>query len=418
MLVVSPDHLPQTQEASPAPDPLAPVGKGIRWRLVWGVVALQTALQLGWMIYRAYQPALLSAHGFAALLPAFSLLPGLLGLVIEPASGWTSDRWEAARRGRLLPISVAVLVAGMIFLSVVGLLNRGIPAGSLLLPVLMVGWVAAVQAASSPSLALLNDASALRALPQVAALVTLGHGLIGALEPTITKGALKLGPSLTFLLGAMVLGLGLGLLRSVTPSPDRSRVGSLPVSGSPPWGGGVLLLSVIGAGVGVLSGTILTLLPRVQAGLGEGSAPVVLLVSAITAPWVGRLASRWGARRSLRVGIGALAVGLALALWIPGALLPLLLPGLGLLLALVSTSQTAIALGTLPAGGGGFGSGLVMGAGGAAGSLLIVLFGREGTLSLAPVMAAMGMATALALTATTLLPLTPPSGHPTDRHSR
>lgn len=52
------------------------VVRPIRWRLVLGVVALQVALQLGWMIYRTYQPALLTEHGLALLLP---LLP-LLGL--------------------------------------------------------------------------------------------------------------------------------------------------------------------------------------------------------------------------------------------------------------------------------------------------------------------------------------------------
>jgi hypothetical protein len=60
-----------------SPAPPAP----IHWRLAWGVVALQ----LGWMIYRAYQPALLSSHGFSRLLLPFALLPLLA--VVAAATG-------------------------------------------------------------------------------------------------------------------------------------------------------------------------------------------------------------------------------------------------------------------------------------------------------------------------------------------
>jgi hypothetical protein len=153
--------------------PAQPTSSLIDWRLVWGVMALQASLQLGWIVYRAYQPVLLSGHGFAALVLPFSLLPGWLGLVIEPISGAFSDRRASNARGRLLPITVGVLVAGLIFLGVVGLLQRGIEPGNVLLPGLMVVWMVAVQATSSPGLALLNEAASLKNLPRLAALLTL-----------------------------------------------------------------------------------------------------------------------------------------------------------------------------------------------------------------------------------------------------
>ena len=48
--------------------------------------------------------------------------------------------------------------------------------------------------------------------------MTLGHGLIGALEPTITRGAPKVGPSLTLLLGVLALGLA-GCATTTAPGP-------------------------------------------------------------------------------------------------------------------------------------------------------------------------------------------------------
>lgn len=377
----------------------------IHWRLAWGVVTLQTALQLGWMIYRAYQPALLTTYGFAGLLLTFSVLPGILGLVVEPIGGWISDRFDSDSRGRLLPISIAVLVAGMIFLTVASLLVRGIPAGDMLLPALLVSWMVSVQCSSSPSLALLNDSVSLQSLPRVAALVTLGHGVIGALESQISKGALRLGPGLTFSLGAVVLGIGLGILRTVPPPANRLNLRPAIGSRSQAPISLFLLLLTIGLSVGVLTSTLLSLLPRVQESHGDTIGPAVLLVSAVAAPLVGSLASRWGGRRSLIRGVIALTFVLALALVAPGSVIPLLLPGLGLILSLVATSLTAVSLATLPSDHAGLGSGLVLGSSGAAGAMLLFIHGTGGRVLLAPVLAALAVATAIALVGAALLPL-------------
>ena len=162
--------------------PIEPQSPGIHWRLAWGVVALQSSLQLGRIIYRAYQPVLLSRHGFAGLLVPFALLPGFLGLLIEPISGAFSDRWASRARGRLLPITVSVLVAASVFLTIAGTVQGGAAVGSLLLPGLMLVWMTAVQATSSPGLALFNEAVSLRHLPAVAGLLVLIQGVISAFE--------------------------------------------------------------------------------------------------------------------------------------------------------------------------------------------------------------------------------------------
>ncbi|WP_094512268.1 MFS transporter [Synechococcus sp. MW101C3] len=373
----------------------------IHWRLAWGVVALQMALLLGWMIYRAYQPALLSSHGFSRLLLPFALLPGVMGLVIEPLTGWLSDRRDPSARGRLLPVSVAVLVAGLIFLGVVGLLNRGIPAGSLLLPLVMVAWIVAVQSSASPALAVLHEAAPLRQLPRVAALLTCAQGLLGALEAPLTAAAVRLGPALTFTLGAAVLGLGLVVLRWLPPFPPARREPAIAVRVPPRQ---ALHLLAMALAVGVVTTCLLTLLPRVPLGgssLSSGGHLVaaVLIVSALVAPWGGHLVSRWGRQRSLRIALATLAALLALMVLGPAVLRPALLPLLGLAHSLVSTSLTAAALATLPATSAGLGAGLVLGGAGAAGALLSMVFTSDGPVAAGPLLALVAAATGLAFAA-------------------
>jgi hypothetical protein len=349
----------------------------LRWRLVWGVVVLQVALQLGWIAYRAYQPALLQDHGFSNLLVTFAVLPGVLGLVIEPLSGVLTDLRAERVRERMLPITITVLVAGLIFITVVTLVGSGLAAqSSLLLPGLMVAWLVAVQASSTPTLALLTEAASIQNLPRAAALVTLAQGLIGAGSGSLSEAALRLGATGTFLLGAMVLAFGLLVLRTLpepvapiaapTPLPQRERQLDLACCAR-------LLLTAVAAGA-VLQ-VLVDGLPRVQP---YGGATVVQLCSALAAVFAGRWVSRWGRRESFLAGLATLASLLALTLVLPPGLVPPLLPLLGVLHSIVLISLTSLALASLPAAWSGLGAGLVLGGSGLAGSLSLLFFGASG----------------------------------------
>jgi len=288
----------------------------IHWRLAWGVVALQGSLQLGWIIYRAYQPVLLSGHGFASLLVPFALVPGFLGLLIEPISGAFSDRWAFKARGRLLPITVSMLVAASVFLTIAGTVQGDIVMGNLLLPGLMLGWMVAVQATSSPGLALLNEAVSLKHLPTVAALLVLTQGVIGAFAGGLAQGALRLGPIFTLLLGATILALGLPLLRAAPTTPPATTLSAPLASSTPPLGRCALLLALALA-IGGLNQVLLDLLPRVQASPAAASSlsalvPLVLLSSALGAPWAGKLVNRFGQRGAILRAIPVLGSSLAL----------------------------------------------------------------------------------------------------------
>ena len=388
--------------------PIQPPSPGIHWRLAWGVVALQCSLQLGWIIYRAYQPGLLTGHGFASLLVPFALVPGFLGLLIEPISGAVSDRWAFKAHGRLLPITVSVLVAAAVFLTIAGTLEGAMTDGNLLLPGLMLVWMTAVQATSSPGLALLNEAVSIKDLPTVAALLVLSQGLIDAFAGGLAQGALQLGPSFTLLLGATILILGLAVLRGAPTTPPATTLPATVAASPPPLGRCGLLLALALA-IGTLDQVLLDLLPRVQAPPGAtssllGTTPLVLLCSALAAPWAGVQVRRWGHRGTLLWAVPALSIGLVLALLLPRGAFHALTPLLGVLHGLLFTALTALALSTLPPAWGGLGAGLVLGGAGLASSLSLLRFGSGRTLTSGPVLAVLVLSGGLAMAGCALLP--------------
>ncbi len=393
-----------------------PEAPPIPWGLVVGVVALQACLQLGWIVYSTYQPILLQRFGFTDLLPVFALLAGFLGLVVEPLSGALSDRHGDQARGRLLPITVAVTVAGLIFLTTAALLRQGSPWFSPGLPWLMVLWVVAVQWASSPNLAQLNEAVPLRSLPLAVAVLTVSQGLIGAFSGELARLALGLGPAATFLLGALVLALGLTVLRSGRAAAAlsfRSGQGSVGRRRlAAPLGPADLLQAALLLGlalaVGGLGQILLELLPRLARSAppgpeawGPGSQ--LLLFSAIGAPLTARAVGRWGRLPCLATGILLLAGVLVVGLLLPqGPGLPQLAL-LGVLHSLVVTSLTATSLTVLPMGRSGLGAGLALGGTGLAASLVRLGFGAAGPVGSGGLLVLLAASTGTALVGCLLL---------------
>lgn len=379
-------------------------------------MALQSCLQLGWIVYSTYQPVLLQRFGFTDLLRVFALLGGFLGLVVEPLSGALSDRHGDQARGRLLPITVAVTVAGLIFLTTAALLRQGSPWFSPGLPWLMVLWVVAVQWASSPNLGQLNEAVPLRSLPLAVAVLTVSQGLIGAFSGELARLALRLGPAATFLLGALVLALGLAVLRSGRADPslrfrsgqgasDRRRLAG-------PLGPADLvqaaLLLGLALAVGGLGQILLDLLPRLARSAPPGPeawgpASLLLLCSAIGAPLTARAVGRWGRLPSLAVGILLLAGVLVVSLLMPqGPGLPQLAL-LGVLHSLLVTSLTATSLAVLPPGRSGLGAGLALAGTGLAGSLVRLGFGATGPVRSERLLVLLAVSTGTALVGCLLL---------------
>jgi hypothetical protein len=242
------------------------------------------------------------------------------------------------------------------------------------------------------------------------------QGLIGAFAGDLARLALRLGPAATFLLGALVLALGLTVLRSGRADASLSFRGGQGSGGrqrlAAPLGPADLvqagLLLGLALAVGGLGQILLDLLPRLARSAPPGPeawgpGSLLLLCSAIGAPFTARVVGRWGQLPSLASGILLLAGVLVLGLLLPrGPGLPQLAL-LGVLHSLVVTSLTATSLTVLPTGRSGLGAGLALGGSGLAGSLVRLGFGAAGPVGAGRLLVLLAASTGTALVGCLLL---------------
>lgn len=328
---------------------------------LFGLMALQIAMLLGWRTYDVYQNKILLSLQYGSLGDFFLLLQGLLAIVIEPLMGAYSDRILAKNGSRFLSIVLGVTVAGLIFVasavvfrSEPGPLLRG------LVPLLMALWIAAMTSFRSPAASLLYRYTASQTLPMAVALLVMVNGIMGALGYYLNQMILGLGVSLAFGLAGVVLGIGVLILRFVskeekpTEPPPRE-----PISSS--------LLAYIfgmGFGVGVSLNLLLVASPGLLLkGLGgldlEAIKAILLLISALLCIPAAILAMLWSVKKLLFVGVSLLFVVLGVVL-LGGAFGGwLFLVLLGILLGVVLNSLFPFVLSIVPGTRAGLGSGVL-----------------------------------------------------------
>jgi hypothetical protein len=201
----------------------SPSQPSILWRQLAGLVAMQGAIALLWVIYRLYLPQLLTQFGWP-------LQFGLTLLVIEsaiasamsPLMGSLSDL-NKRRLGTELPL----IVLGVIITSA---LTISIPAAAIFgghsiqimhwgIIFVLVAWAMAMTIFQTPATALLGKCASSQALPLAASFFTLITGLLKAAKPLVHQFMLSFGPAITFAIASIVLLAVTAILRVVLPPP-------------------------------------------------------------------------------------------------------------------------------------------------------------------------------------------------------
>ena len=298
------------------------------WRLVIGLAILQAAIVFTYSIYNFYQPKILTLLGAFTLIQLLPIFQNVIGIVIEPLMGQVSDRTELRRGTRFPVIFAGVASAGLIFILVSLLAGMtSSPSMRFVIPWLMLLWVASMQVFRGPAFSMLGQITGSLQLPLASSVLTVAGGLVGASGPLLSDIVEKLGPSVTFLIGAAALGVGVFTLQKFSFPP------SAPPQAAPADAGLFKLLSVLfllGLGVGLsevgLTGRIPALL---QESLGsyrvESIAAFIFLGSALTAIplgiWMGPYQARWG----VLWGLGGLLLIYVVALLVKGAVVGWLL---------------------------------------------------------------------------------------------
>lgn len=360
-----------TQANLPNFDPHRISSPSILWRQVWGLAALLVAILLSLLAYGFYQPVILTRLGLAQWAGTLGLAQGLLAAAIEPIFGGVSDRILRRFGNRLPQITVGVTVAGLLFVAIALFWQFPLSRGwRWLIPTLMTVWLMAAIAFRGPAVALLRQFAPTEELPAANALFIVLFGLISAVAPLLALLLERVQVSVAFVCGAIVLTLGAFCFYRTAPL-------SAPI---PPRSSGRLQdLAKIGAivfGVGLLSGLELNLLlgifPPV---LGDRLFDIhpawiasgMMLVCSLSANPSNQLVVRWGAGRTMQVGLGTIVLGLAL---FPLARIPLLsfalTIALGMALGLVFIGTIPYALSAMPPDRAGLSTGLFFGGSGAA----------------------------------------------------
>ncbi|MBH8551612.1 MFS transporter [Nostocaceae cyanobacterium CENA357] len=349
----------------------------ILWRQVWGLAALLAAIIFSWMVYGFYQPKILQQLEFVELASWLGIVQGLLAAFIEPLIGGISDRIQQRIGSRLPMISVGVVLAGLIFVTVSLLAKQNFPVGTRwIVPVLMNAWVIAMISFRGPAIALLIQFAPITELPQANAILMFVFGLVAAIGSMGNTLLYSMGASITFLLGAIALVLGAYILRLFTPRHffDPSTLNQDISADAPNLL--LILIFVISLAAGIEVNLLLSVFPQeLQTQLPglqvEFIVSEILLVSAIASVTLGEWTAELGADKSMLIGLGTMTGLMGLTILNENNIIAIgLILGFGVSFSLLFISMISLVLSKIPYIQAGLGTGLYFG--GTAGGTAIV----------------------------------------------
>ncbi|WP_088889040.1 MFS transporter [Leptolyngbya ohadii] len=285
----------------------------VLWTPTAALSAVQGAFTLSWVIYAVHLPALLAPTRLtAAFAPTLLLIDALLAIVLEPVMGHFADRLEKTnRRFSLIWLGIGLSAALFVLLAL-------LPGTAFveLIPGLLILWAIAMSLFRAPALSLLRQYAPTENLPQAATLITLAAGLAGVARPWATPLIQNLGVSVTFILSTIVL---IAAAAALSANHHTNHAPSLPSSSRssfPDLFPRLGLIAALGVGVTLAFRLAIETFPKVlKAALPQIQPPSIVgwifIAIAVTAIPAGLLAARIGNRRTMAIGLVAMAVGLA-----------------------------------------------------------------------------------------------------------
>lgn len=342
---------------------------GIQWPRVAGVMAVQGAMTLAWVIYALYLPQLLTEMGLAKeLAGTLLIIEHGLEMIIEPITGSLSDRAQWRLGTRFSIITPGIICASALFIAIPTVVIFG-QSVKILLPIIAVLWASAMAIFRSPAIAILGKSAPTVQLPVAASFLTLIQQLVGALRFTVYGFILSLGAGFTFAIGSVVLLGAVAFLRWTVP-PDIPQVGE----SSPLRRHEVIRLPIaillIGVALGLGSGFRFTFaalglhfqsfLEGDQVGWGMLGFSLVLALSALPA---GKLATKLGNSVLMTCGAIATAVLMLGLVFLPvNTVWTISLVVMGFFLSAVLNGSVPLVLSVSPRDRIGLGLGLYFGA--------------------------------------------------------
>jgi hypothetical protein len=368
----------------------------ILWPQLFGLVGVQAAMTLCWVIYGLYLPKLLTQaglqpeaiKGFVGLLV---LVENVLAVFIEPLMGDRSDRIKRWMGLQFPVLMLGVVLASVVFLAIPAVMLVGLDplnTRSLLVGMLVL-WTMAMAMFRAPLLSLLGRYAGAVQLPYAASFILLASTGMRSFATLVHDLWVGLGATVAFGLGSFALLGAIAYLRWVDPY-GQVDLNAMQTTQAPlgkrlnPRAATLVDLSLIllvGLGFG-LGSELLRRVLNPNGSLGMGFELMLFtIVHLCTLVPFGQLASSWGMVRSLVLSLVGTALALVLYKFGGNPILEVLcLLGLGALFSIVNACILPFALRLVPATQAGLGMGMLFGGMMLASTLLGAINTRVGSL--------------------------------------
>jgi MFS family permease len=293
------------------------------------IALFEAIITVGWLAYEEYQPVILQKYGFATLASVLIIAQGVLGALLHPISGTIADRLMRKNASKFGIILAGGTFAALVFLTVaIILLNQPGTGITKALPFMVILWLAAMSLFHSPAVSLIDHFVPAERFPQAAAKLTIAFGLIYALEPLVVPILDAIGLTATFVLGGVLVMVGVLAIRSIASFPlkTKSEQESAVVSS-----GTLFYLFAVGVLVGTGQALLFYYVPNkvdiaaIQAAIpfinsGEVYLSLLLLFAALTSLPIAQVVKRYGEQKTYIVAfllsiLWALVAGNPLPVW-------------------------------------------------------------------------------------------------------
>ncbi len=236
---------------------------GLHWPEILSLAGLNVAIAISWIAYHEYQPVLIREFEFDSLSSFLVLAKAIVLVLIPPLAGWVADI-ILRKNGKFFTVfAVGIGSTAMIFMAVATVIGAG-PLSAIrgFLPIMIILWLIAMNIFISPANSLIETFGPAKKLPIVMGVLFLATEIIYALEPVVIGLVQFFGDTLTFIVGALLVG-GTGFLfQKVSASEVTQRKEELAQSkGESGSTTGLLAIIFIGLVLGLGKAIVIEYLP-------------------------------------------------------------------------------------------------------------------------------------------------------------
>ena len=287
----------------------------IKWPEILSLAGLNAAIVISWIAYHEYQPVLLEQFEFQSLASTLTLAKAVVLVLIPAIAGKIADMLLKKNGKYFTLFTVGIGSTAMIFMAVATIIQSGpLSAIKPFLPFMIVLWLIAMNLFISPANSMIETFAPAKKLPIIMGVLFLTTEIIYSLEPVVIALVQFFGDTMTFIVGAILVG-GTGFLfQKISANEVVARKSELAEAKKESAGAsGILAIIIVGLVLGLGKAILVEILPGALDAFGFKSSRIISLSLLAFAAVLGFALSRPIAKMNLQkviiFGFATLLVG-------------------------------------------------------------------------------------------------------------